>query len=158
MALTSRIGTEAIQGGNLQAMIAQVAARYGARQHQYVDPGACGCAPGGRGNCIGCVSQSIVKEFRRAGGLRGLDGQPGSQITTALVHGAPGTSGSVTFHVRRANGTIQEYTSSYRLELVDFDIEDENQDGIFEPGEHIFIRRIRVRNTGLFCPHDVTLR
>jgi hypothetical protein len=76
-------------------------------------------------------------------------------LATSLLAGAPGNNGTATIHVQRANGSIQEYTSCYRLELVDFDIEDENQDGIFEPGEHLFIRRISVRNTGLLSPRNL---
>jgi len=38
---------------------------------------------------------------------------------------------------------------------VDFDLEDENEDGIFEPGEHIFIRRIRVKNSGVYNPFEL---
>jgi hypothetical protein len=34
------------------------------------------------------------------------------------------------------------------LELIGFDVTDENQDGIFEPGEHILIQHVRIRNTG----------
>jgi hypothetical protein len=33
---------------------------------------------------------------------------------------------------------------------VGFDLEDENVDGIFEPGEHLFVRRIRVKNFGKY--------
>ena len=40
------------------------------------------------------------------------------------------------------------YNSKYNLELVDFDVEDQNGDGIFKPGEYAFVRRIRVRNNG----------
>ena len=59
-----------------------------------------------------------------------------------------GEAGKATFHVRNRGGPDQEYASLYQLELLDFDVEDENGDGIFEPGEHLFIRRIRIRNTG----------
>lgn len=149
MALTSRLRAQAVQGGNLQALITQAATRYGARQYPQVDPGSCRCA-GGTGNCIGCASKPINKDFQRARGLNGSDGLQGASVMTPLLAGAPGNNGTATIHVQRADGSIQEYTSCYRLELVDFDIEDENQDGIFEPGEHLFIRRIRVRNTGLW--------
>ena len=59
-----------------------------------------------------------------------------------------GVAGKATFRVRNRGGPDQEYTSLYQLELLDFDVEDENGDGIFEPGEHLFIRRIRIQNTG----------
>ncbi|KAF2680439.1 hypothetical protein K458DRAFT_91399 [Lentithecium fluviatile CBS 122367] len=46
------------------------------------------------------------------------------------------------------DGSTQQYSSPWSLELVDFEVEDENGDGVFEPGEHLFIRRIKVRNVG----------
>jgi hypothetical protein len=36
----------------------------------------------------------------------------------------------------------------YILEVVHFDIVDENHDGINEPGEHILVHNVRVRNRG----------
>ena len=36
----------------------------------------------------------------------------------------------------------------YILEVVHFDVVDENHDGINEPGEHILVHNIRVRNRG----------
>ena len=154
MALTSRLKTQAVQGGNLQALITQAATRYGARRRPHVDPGSCRCG-GGTGNCIGCISKPINKNFQRAKGLDGNHGLQGASVTTPLLAGIPGNNGTATIHVQLTDGSIQEYTSCYRLELVDFDIEDENQDGIFEPGEHLFIRRIRVRNTGLWYPNNL---
>ncbi len=61
-----------------------------------------------------------------------------------------GRPGEATIIVTSKTGPERSYRSRYQLELVDFDVEDENADGIFEPGEHIFIRRIRVKNTGKF--------
>ncbi len=141
------IRAQAVHGGNLQAMIVQVAERYGAMRHQRADPGSCRCA-GGQGSCIGCTSTPIHKNFSRKQGRDGRDGQPGAPITDLLFEGMPGQEGNFTIVVRSGDGQEQEYTSPYNLELVDFDIEDENGDGIFEPGEHIIIRRIRIRNTG----------
>jgi hypothetical protein len=40
------------------------------------------------------------------------------------------------------------YPSPYNLQVVKFDIIDENEDGINEPGEHIIVHNICVRNTG----------
>ena len=80
--------------------------------------------------------------------LDGRDGRPGASRTTPLFAGAAGQEGTATIVVRMRDGNTQEYTSKYSLELIDFDIEDENGDGIFEPGEYIYVRRIRVRNNG----------
>jgi hypothetical protein len=147
MALMTNVRAQAVQGGDLQAMIARVAERYGASRHQHTDPGSCHCA-GGYGNCVGCGSTPIYKDFSRVRGLDGTDGRTGASITDTLVSGRDGHDGIATIHVRHDDGTHHEYGSKYELELVDFAVEDENGDGIFEPGEHVFIRRVRIRNTG----------
>ena len=138
-----------IPGGNLQTMIGQVAARYGAMRHQRQNPGACKCAGGGPDMaCRGCDAVPIHSTFKRAAALDGREGRSGRTLTTPISSGLWGAPGTATIIVRMRNGERQQYSSKYKLELVDFDIEDENGDGIFEPGEHIYIRRIRVRNSG----------
>lgn len=145
------IRAQAVQGGNLQAMIAQVAAAYGGLTHQKVDKtGNCKCS-GGQGNCVGCESEPIMGKFQRYKANDGRDGRPGAVISDRLVEGRSGTEGSFTIVVKSYGGGEQEYPSRYNLELVDFDIEDENGDGVFEPGERIVVKRIRIRNTGEYC-------
>lgn len=68
--------------------------------------------------------------------------------------GWPGQPGAAVIVVRMQDGGQQTYDSKYNLELIDFDVEDENGDGIFEPGEHAYIRRIRVRNSGQCEPSE----
>jgi hypothetical protein len=36
------------------------------------------------------------------------------------------------------------------LEVLDFDIVDANEDGVLEFGEEITLRKIRIKNSGLF--------
>jgi hypothetical protein len=48
----------------------------------------------------------------------------------------------------RNDGTEATYPTRYDLKVVSFDIVDENEDGIFEPGEHLLVKNIRVQNTG----------
>ena len=36
------------------------------------------------------------------------------------------------------------------LKVVSFDVEDENQDGINEPGEHIIVKNLIVENVGMY--------
>lgn len=145
------IRAQAVQGGNLQAAIARVAAGYGGLTHQKVDKtGNCKCS-GGSGNCVGCEREPIIGRFQRFKANDGHDGQPGKAISDHLVEGRSGKDGNFTIVVKSRDGGEQEYASRYNLELVDFDIEDENGDGIFEPGEHIVVKRIRIRNTGEYC-------
>ena len=138
---------EIVQGGDLQRLVASAALAYGARRQQAVDPGFCHCR-GGQGNCPGCDAKPIYKDFQRVAAFDGRDGKPGVMITDPLFPGERGPLGVASIFVRYHDGTTSRYDRRYQLELVDFAIEDENGDGIFEPGEHILIRHIRVRNTG----------
>ena len=160
-----------VQGPNLQAVIAQgkdieppvphvlhllihaikAALRWGAlrQQRQHLNTARCKCAGAPADvSCVGCNPVPIHTRFERVAGLDGRDGRPGTSRTTPLFAGAAGQAGTATIVVRMRDGRALEYTSKYNLELIDFDIEDENGDGIFEPGEYIYVRRIRVRNNG----------
>ncbi|XXG98999.1 hypothetical protein Hte_005332 [Hypoxylon texense] len=143
----ARIGAQVVTGGNLAMLMAQAATRFNAFHNPQVTPGACKCR-GGQGNCAGCDSEPVIRKFKRVDGLDGENGHSGKACTTVLHNGMDGLRGSATIVVQKSDGSQQEYSSLYDLELVDFDVEDENGDGIFEPGEHLFIRRITVRNSG----------
>ena len=147
MALVAPLRAQAVQGSNLQAVVASVATQYGARRHQRINNDACRCK-GGSDSCPGCEPVPIHSDFHRKPGGNGHDGRPGAIQTTPLVSGCSGEDGTVSIHVRNHDGSTARYESCYQLELVDFDVEDENGDGIFEPGEHIIVRRIRIRNSG----------
>ena len=151
MALAANMSRQIVQGQNLQAMIARAAVRWGAlqQQRQNLNTARCKCA-GAPANvsCVGCDSRPVHTRFERVRGLDGRDGRPGASRTTPLFAGAAGHEGTATIFVRMRDGKTQEYNSKYSLELIYFDIEDENGDGIFEPGEYIYVRRIRVRNNG----------
>ncbi|KIW65816.1 hypothetical protein PV04_08038 [Phialophora macrospora] len=59
-----------------------------------------------------------------------------------------GANGSSQVTVMRMDGTSATYASGYVLKVVSFDVCDENQDGINEPGEHLLVSNIKVQNTG----------
>lgn len=90
----------------------------------------------------------VRSTFSRAPGLDGRDGRPGEAITEPLFAGSDGLPGTCSIEVQGLDGAVRAFERPYKLELVDFDVEDENQDGVFEPGESILIKRIRVRNIG----------
>ncbi len=150
-ALAATMSRQIVQGGNLQAVIAQAAARWNVLRHQAqnLNTARCKCAGAPADvSCVGCDPIAVRTRFERAPALDGRDGRPGAQRTTPLFGGAAGQEGTATIVVRMRDGRHQEYTSKYSLELIYFDIEDENGDGIFEPGEYLYVRRIRVRNNG----------
>lgn len=136
-----------VRGNSAQALIAQAAIKYNAMRTRTTDTGYCKCG-GGTGSCQGCDVKPIRVTLTRAPGLDGKAGEKGRVITSLLAKGKDGNPGEVVIAVQHQDGTTQQYSKAWSLQLIDFDIEDENQDGIFEPGEHLFIRRIRLRNTG----------
>jgi len=48
----------------------------------------------------------------------------------------------------RRDGSRERYGSCFDLRIAGFSLEDENDDGINEPGEHLFVRRIQIKNVG----------
>lgn len=147
MAMMAPLRARAVSGTNLERFIAQAAVAYSAARTLRTDLGACKCG-GGRGNCAGCDMKPIHAYFKRAPGLDGKDGESGATMTAPLVKGTKGDRGTISIAVQHTDGTTQRYTSAWTLELVGFEVEDDNADGIFEPGDYIHIRRVIVRNAG----------
>ncbi|KAK6334530.1 hypothetical protein TWF730_003744 [Orbilia blumenaviensis] len=86
----------------------------------------------------------------KGSGSRGISGSAGNAILTAGQYGQPGNA-RIQVHMkstRELGARHNFYLSRYFFTLVDFDIVDENEDGIFEPGEHIYVQNIRIQNTG----------
>ncbi|KAK4448720.1 hypothetical protein QBC34DRAFT_464461 [Podospora aff. communis PSN243] len=99
------------------------------------------------------------------GGASGLHGEPGdggrggrggngyawSDGDTARLPPSPPTTaahGSIQIRVIRGDLSEATYPGPYVLQLLSFAIVDENQDGFNEPGEHLLVHSIRVRNVG----------
>ncbi|GAW12934.1 hypothetical protein ANO14919_023070 [Xylariales sp. No.14919] len=142
----ARTGAQMVTGNNT-ALVTQAATRLQELRSPDANAGACRCH-GGQGHCTGCDSHPLTQTYKRVPGLDGLDGRSGTPITSVLQNGVGGLQGNLTIVVQKPDGSRQEYTSLYSLALTDFDVEDENGDGIFEPGEHLFIRRITIQNSG----------
>ncbi|KAI3317030.1 hypothetical protein HD806DRAFT_551191 [Xylariaceae sp. AK1471] len=140
-------GGNGYECGNTAQLMAQAATRLQELRSPQVIPGACKCH-GGQGHCNGCDSRPLIQTHKQDKGLDGSNGYSGTPSTSVLHNGVDGLQGKVTIVVEKSDGSRQEYSSLYSLALTDFDVEDENGDGIFEPGEHLFVRRIIVRNSG----------
>lgn len=65
-----------------------------------------------------------------------------------LQAGQNGPSGFSQITVLSNDGGRATYPSRYVLEVVGFDVHDENDDGVNEPGEYVFISNIVIKNTG----------
>ncbi|RDW71671.1 hypothetical protein BP5796_07705 [Coleophoma crateriformis] len=143
--IPDRINLQHTTMSSLQNIVTRVARISGNAMQDTT--GRCRCA-GGTGHCVGCEAIPIMTTRTRGLGQDGRDGRPGTPSMSRLLPGTDGRPGSGVIEVRLKGGKEHTYHSRYQLELVGFDIEDENEDGIFEPGEHLFVRRIRVRNSG----------
>ena len=143
------VGTQMGQGSRLQTAVARAAQTYHTVSNSTIGGGACRCN-GGQSHCSGCEAIPIYRTQSRMKADDGPTGRPGDRVQDMLLRGATGTEGHAEIIVRHSNGDRPRYDRSYNFELVDFDLEDENGDGIFEPGEHLAVRRTVIKNTGIW--------
>ena len=63
--------------------------------------------------------------------------------------GGNGDKGSVEIYMEDKDGNrTGPFKTSYQLQIVDFDVVDENEYGIYEFGENVIIKNILVNNKG----------
>jgi hypothetical protein len=90
--------------------------------------------------------------FHNLGGQAGPAGQTGAPSTAAPSDGSDGPIGEIQIYIQKPDGvTAGPYSSSYNLEVVEFEVVDSNEDDVLEFGEEVTLRNIRVRNSG-FLP------
>ncbi|KAM7203108.1 hypothetical protein V8F33_002456 [Rhypophila sp. PSN 637] len=95
---------------------------------------------GGRGGYggSGCI---------RPGAPNGMNGYRGRAVNLPLSDGQSGTDGFCQIKLCRKGGAKAEmYSGRYELVVRSFDIIDENEDGIYEPGEFLIVENIVIRN------------
>lgn len=141
------VGAQMGQGSRFQTAVAIAAQTYHNASNTTVGVGACRCH-GGPGHCPGCEAIPIYRTQSRMKGDDGPAGRPGNSVQEILHRGTAGADGRVQIIVRHSNGDRPRYDKCYNLQLINFDLEDENGDGIFEPGEHAIVRRIIIKNAG----------
>jgi hypothetical protein len=95
----------------------------------------------------------ITIDRHRPPGPPGPHGPPGRRPMTYLSGGVGGANGTCQIKVVRHDLTKGTYPSRYRIEVLSFDVVDENEDGINEPGEYLLVQNIRVRNSGTLFLH-----
>ncbi|CAM1507669.1 Fc.00g073100.m01.CDS01 [Cosmosporella sp. VM-42] len=130
----------------LISLIFDVRGGVGGISGQHGEPGDGG--QGGRGGMSYAWSDDKGYSYSRPGGRNGSNGSPGIRPSTYLSGGKSGANGSVQIKIIRGDLTEATYPGIYSLQVVGFDIIDENQDSINEPGEHILVHNIRVQNVG----------
>ncbi|PVH72749.1 hypothetical protein DL98DRAFT_576655 [Cadophora sp. DSE1049] len=81
-------------------------------------------------------------------------GYPGSNrwdsapARSILRNSSSGRDGQIHFVVVFNDGTVSKYASRYDLRIENWMLKDDNDDGIYEPGENIMVQNIAVRNHG----------
>lgn len=84
----------------------------------------------------------------RPPGNTGPDGPPGRQCTSPLSAGRSGADGFCQIRLLGRGGGDEVYSGRYQLVVQGFDVLDENEDGINEPGEFLMVTNIVVQNIG----------
>ena len=95
-----------------------------------------------------------------SGGNDGDAGRAGRPAHSQPRKGKKGSPGTSVIEVRADGGAVTRYASRYDLRLVGFEHENENDDGVYEPGERVFVRNIAIENVGgmpLPAHHDVVV-
>lgn len=91
---------------------------------------------------------TVTTSHTNPGGRHGIDGRDGAYAPSKPVDGTDGTVGSVEMYVKEDGQESGPFKTSYQLEIVDFDVVDDNEDGVLEFGENITLETIAVRNSG----------
>lgn len=84
----------------------------------------------------------------KPGASDGRKGPSGCTPAALLKPGRDGLDGTAAILVRNDDGSVSTYDSKFEFQLLDFEVVDENDDGIFEPSECAIIKNIRIKNSG----------
>ncbi|KAL8834147.1 MAG: hypothetical protein Q9170_003894 [Blastenia crenularia] len=95
-----------------------------------------------------CRQMPAYTTRHKAGAPDGNKGSSGRSPAVPVSPGRDGSDGTVGILVRYDDGSVSAYDSKFEFELLGFDVVDENGDGIFEPGECVIIKNIRIKNSG----------
>ena len=93
-------------------------------------------------------TQTRSTSHRNSGGSDGRPGRPGRDANAVLHPGKRGKEGNFTIEVLDERGTIARYERCYDVQLLGFRHRNENDDGIYEPEEKVFVGAVEIENTG----------
>jgi hypothetical protein len=103
------------------------------------------------------VRQFRYVSYSNPGGRNGYSGLAGATPQTVLFDGAPGRTGACSYIVRHNDGRVVTYTSPYDLRIQSFKMHDENEDGIFEPGECVILKHFIIQNCGMLLLFSIKI-
>ncbi|MCB0363342.1 MAG: hypothetical protein KDD35_11495, partial [Bdellovibrionales bacterium] len=95
-----------------------------------------------------CHDVTTTDRHTQSGGFDGRNGADGVIKSGPVNGGTQGLDGQFQITIHQEAGPSQTFTRPYNLVLRSFTMEDENHDGIFEPGEKVFVSGIKVQNIG----------
>lgn len=104
---------------------------------------------GGSNTCVDDKGNLTGGSSGNAGwnGNNGSDGSAGRNGSSGS-DGRGGRSGGRSYDLVAADGTKQSFTSPFRLEFSGLTFLDDNQDGILEPGERVYVSAAQITNKG----------
>lgn len=114
---------------------------------------------GGRNNCRDAEGKPISGPDGRDGN-RGRDGRNGNDGYSGSDGrgGSGGSSGSWSFNTESSSGVVS-YKSRFKLEITSAVFTDDNENGILEPGERVYLTSLEVSNKGVMpSPAGQTIR
>lgn len=82
------------------------------------------------------------------GGSDGADGRSGRHGNAVVRDGRDGEKGEFILTVILPDGARQSVKDRYRLHLVSYDLVTENDDGIAQPGERVYVKNMVFQNDG----------
>ena len=94
-----------------------------------------------------CRDNYRTDTYSQPGGSRGSSGRAGAD-GVSQPGGRDGRDGEYRIEVVGSDGILRTYQKRYDLHLLGFEFVSQNADGIFEPGERVRVKNIRVRNAG----------
>jgi hypothetical protein len=93
-------------------------------------------------------TQTNTTSHYNSGGSDGSDGRSGHDGRAVIRGGARGDGGALTIEVAGEGGATQRYAARFELQLASFALAEVRPDGVFEPGELVRVRDLRVVNVG----------
>lgn len=95
-----------------------------------------------------CQDTYTTDYHSNSGGSKGSNGPSGRAANANVSQGSAGQLGKVVFQVTQPNGQILTYSDRYDLALRSYTFRPKQNNGVFEPGDTVYVENLVVQNTG----------